>query len=398
MSFDFTDRNTEPFEFVYARRNNKGQTSQLSFPFPMPDLYLDRPLVLKYYIESPSKLKGLMVNGRYSKVTDQKTLITAKERAYAHVQGNDVMDNDLFPMEILLANEEIDYWHGDYWFKRENWLFQQSKNETDNPFLLFGSIDKEQAEKIIGDLSDQTGMASEFRHMISFCMTPAKFDEYTRQIQSEKEASRQELSRLEESLTFEESQMSQALLVGNQGNNSYQLMAEPNSFESVPSVSYNAVGVQGHIDSKNRASTSDIHNNNKKTKHKHSSPNKNVLTTEQVKRIRNRQNKGSRKNNYNKVAAVAAVAILGSLGIATLLNPFDGGGDGGGGDDFFDFEVSGDECHCGEGDGCDGCDLRCDDECCVVMWLCLINSVCFVLLVFFFFFVLVFVDCSVLIL
>ena len=201
----FNESVNETIKFIYSI-NAKLNTSHLSFPFPMPDLYLDRPLVLKFYIESPSQLKQLIFNGSYLKKTNAQSFNIVQEFAYAHVSGNDVIDNDEFPLESLLANEELDYWHGDYWFKHQNWLARQTgtrafvadSSESSNPFLLFGSVDREHATRIIADLSDQTGIPSIFRTLLSFVMTAQKYQEFEKETKMEREQTKTQISKISE--------------------------------------------------------------------------------------------------------------------------------------------------------------------------------------------------------
>ena len=184
---------------------DKNEASPLAFSFPLPDLYLNRPLVLKYYVESQAEFRQLILNGSYlvaSKNTisnknknsqNESNLLQTEMKAaqcYALCDGNEVMDNHLFPMEMLLANEEINYWHGDYWYKHNNWIFSEYDSRVDNYnvpkepslFALFDSIPKEQVQNIIGDLSDQTGISSKFRRMISFRMSTQEFDQLSKNV------------------------------------------------------------------------------------------------------------------------------------------------------------------------------------------------------------------------
>ena len=377
--------------------------SQVSFPFPIPDLYLDRPLVMKYYNNNGNRLKGVIINGTYLKMIDSrssgKKLAMVTENGYGYIQGNQVYDNDEFPLEMLLANEELNYWLGDYWFKRENWMLkneiQNDGKIIENPFLLFGSVDKHKAEQIIGDLSDQTGIASIFRYMVSFSMTPEKYDEYTRELESNKEVSRMEISRLAEKTTqksaLQNTNKKKKKQHENENRNQLQLQIathnkQKQSLESLPSASYD-VDYDSYDDENN--------NNNDKNDKKDSDDS--TWSTQQLTNIRKRQNKHARKNNANRVAAVSAIAILGTIAVAVLISPFDGkdngrggggsnganggaggggntfgsgggSGGGGGGGDFFDFDDDGgDGCECEGCEECDGCEVNCDDECCVVM-------------------------------
>ena len=391
----FNESVNETIKFIYSI-NAKLNTSHLSFPFPMPDLYLDRPLVLKFYIESPSQLKQLIFNGSYLKKTNAQSFNIVQEFAYAHVSGNDVIDNDEFPLESLLANEELDYWHGDYWFKHQNWLARQTRasvaadsSESSNPFLLFGSVDREHAARIISDLSDQTGIPSIFRTLVSFVMTPKKYQEFENDMKVEREQSKTQLSRISESITITNtntnangaSEEKQNVLLGQlwhaQGNN----------------AAYNTLNVNNGSNQADPSSSMGSNNNGSRqavlsVSNASSNNNNTQPTTKELARIKKGMNKRGVKNEKSKLQAVTSVAILGVIGVAALINPFSGDG-GGNDDDFFGINFAGGGsgggggniftkifgcCICGKASGdsfndseCCGCDDCCEDCCCTIM-------------------------------
>ena len=227
-----------------------------------------------------------MLNGSYlvsSEFKNKQPEIKVEE-CYAFCDGNELKDNHLFPMEMLLANEEINYWSGEYWYKENNWVFNESGSRVNvpkqpNPFRFFGSVSKGQAEKIVCDLSDQTGVASKFRKMISFRMPAKTFDELAKKVENEIEQSRNgdiNISILSE----------------------YQVMSDKNT-------------------------------NNES----------NLLD------LRSRMHRrGVHKKKKNEIACAGVVATLGILGIAALINPFDDDND----NTFFLQLSFDDDQHCGK--------------------------------------------------
>ena len=186
LTFDDPNMENRIFDFSYFGGDPK-RASQLTFPFPLPDLYLDRPLVLKCYIECGKSLLGIGLNGVHlmninkfeTKFTESKIVGTI----------DDSINNDEFPMELILANEELDYWHGDYLFKLNNKIEEmQTVIDNGNPFLRVAitSNDTKYTEKIIDDLAAQTGMYSLFTKMVSFCMSLDSYNGYEKSVREQK--------------------------------------------------------------------------------------------------------------------------------------------------------------------------------------------------------------------
>ena len=321
VTFDGVGRETTdekeiftPIAFNYAGHNSQldtvdtnGAASEMSFPFPISDLYLNRPLVLKCHIQSPSQLRQLVLNGSYldlsGKTKENSSNLLIGEMRVEHCNvlcnGNQVKDNHSFPMEMILANEEINYWHGDYWYKQNNWVFRDYGSQLNvpkepNPFALFGTVEKEQVKKIIGDLSDQTGIVSKFRAIVSFRMTAETFDELSKNINDSIEQSRNDDMY---ALSQSEIELTKNLMKKNGTGihmNEYQPMSDVSSVQPVK--------LQNHDNYKHNES--------------------NLLN------LRARMHRrGIEKKNKNKMAAAAVIATLGILGNTAVFNPVDNNDD-----------------------------------------------------------------------
>ena len=179
LTFDDPNMNDQIFNFSYFGGDTK-RASQLIFPFRLPDLYLDRPLVLKCYIECGKPLIGISINGVH--LININRLETQFIQSKVVCTIDESINNDKFPMELILANEELDYWNGDYLFKLNNKILQKETSVIDNndPFLRVAltSNDTKYTEKILKDLGVQTGMYTLLTNLVSFCMTLDRYNGY----------------------------------------------------------------------------------------------------------------------------------------------------------------------------------------------------------------------------
>ena len=239
LTFD-NHNNQLPMELIFDKKlnencniNNGNDNSYLTFPYPMPDLYTNRPLVLKFYVENPNQLQAISVNGCYLKKIEPTVSEQTREKIYClNVNRADIIASrdpnklveyleqiDNFAFEILLANEELNYWQTEYWFKQNNWLFKQkhNKNENENAnkdeskkqeenkqssnnrnngygsgvadfdstlislnhFVPYVYVDINSIENIIVNLSDRSGIPSLFSSLMSLWMNSSDYDQFT---------------------------------------------------------------------------------------------------------------------------------------------------------------------------------------------------------------------------
>ena len=193
-----------PIELIFENENenknaNNNIISEFSFPFPMCDLYLNRPLVLKYYISNPNRLLKIIIRGWYY---NSKNEYVFDEIEISNNSIDFIDDIKSFPFRFVSSVNEQFYFRSLYWYLQDNWLFDQyvnvNKSKINVKFLnhICASYDCESIYDFVNNLSEQCGIISPFNQQVTFLMTPNKYDQHLDEIKLAKQ-------NIENTLNFE---------------------------------------------------------------------------------------------------------------------------------------------------------------------------------------------------